>query len=95
MRVGIIFSGAIVAVGASRRVRPQFFQPGLVILMQPALVVVNENGCGNVHGVDQTKAFADATLANEFLNLRRDVNESASARNFKPEMLGERFHLNI
>ena len=91
MGVGIIFAGAIVPISAGRLVRRQFFQPDLVIVMEPALVVVNENGCGNVHRVDQAKAFANATLANEFLNLWRDVNESASARNFKPEILGERF----
>ena len=91
MGVGIIFAGAIVPVGAGGLVWRQFFQPDLVIVMEPALVVINKNGRGNVHGVDQTKTFADAALGNEFLNLWRDVNESASARNFKPEMLGKRF----
>ena len=63
--------------------------------MKAWFVVVDEYRSRDVHGVDQAKAFADTTLANEFLNLWRDVNESASARYFKPEMLGERFHLDI
>src|SRR5450432_1527089 len=90
--IGVVFAGAIVPVGAGRRVRRQLFQPDLVVVMEPALVVVDEHGRGDVHGVNQTKAFAHAALTNEFLNLRRDVDEPAPAGNFKPEIFGERFH---
>ena len=37
----------------------------------------------DVHGVDQAKAFADAALTNDFLNLRCDVDEAIQA----PELL--------
>jgi hypothetical protein len=90
--VGVIFAGAIVPVGVGRRVRRQFLQPDLVIVMKPALVVVDEDGRGDVHGVDQAEAFAHGALTHEFLNLRRDVDEPAPRRNFKPEIFGERFH---
>ena len=90
--VGVIFAGAIVPVGAGRRVRRQFFQPDVVIVMESALIVVDEDRRGDVHGVDQAKAFAHAALTDEFLDLRRDVDEPAPARNFKPEIFGERFH---
>ena len=91
--VGVVFAGAVVSIGGGRRVRREFFQPDVVIVMQPALVVVDEDRCGDVHGVDQTKAFAHAALIDEFLDLRRDVDEAASVRNFKPKMFGERFHV--
>ena len=92
MGVGVIFAGAIVAVSAGRRVRREFFEPDLVIVMESTLVVVNEDGRRNVHGVDQAQAFAHAALAHELRNLRRDVEEAAPAGDFKPEMFGERFH---
>jgi hypothetical protein len=45
MRVGVIFLGAIVTVLADRLVWSQFFQPVVVILVQAALVVVDEHTC--------------------------------------------------
>ena len=45
-----------------------------------------------MHGVDEAKAFGHAALTNESFNLRRDVDESASIRDFEPKMFSERFH---
>jgi len=33
--------------------RCQLFQPSFVVGVQPLLVIVDENGCGNVHGIDE------------------------------------------
>ena len=60
--------------------------------MESRLIVVDEHRGGDVHGVDQTKAFSHAASVNELLNLRCDVNESASIRYFEPKMFSERFH---
>jgi hypothetical protein len=72
--------------------RREFFQPHLVVVMKTRLVVVNEHRSSDVHGVDQTKAFHYAAPVNEFLDLRRDVDEPASIRYFEPKMFSERFH---
>jgi hypothetical protein len=45
-----------------------------------------------VHGVNQTKTLHYAAPMNEFLDLRRDVDESPSIGNFEPKMFSERFH---
>ncbi len=60
--------------------------------MEPRLIVIDEHRSGDVHGVDQTKALHYAAPMNEFLDLRRDIDEPASIRNFKPKMFSERFH---
>jgi hypothetical protein len=44
-----------------------------------------------MHGVDKTKAFSHAAPMNKFLDLRRDIDEPASIRNFEPKMFSERF----
>ena len=56
---------------------------------KPGFVVVNEYRSGDVHRVDQTKAFGHAAPLNEFLDLRRDIDEPASIRYFKPKMISE------
>ena len=89
--VRVIFAGAIVPVSVCGRVRRKFFQPDFVIVVEPTLIVVDEDGRGDVHGVDQAKAFAHPALANELFDLRRDVDEPAPAGDFKPEILRERF----
>ena len=57
--------------------------------MKPRLIVVDEHRGGDVHGVDQTKAFQHAASVNEFLDLRRNIDEPASIWNFKPKMFSE------
>ncbi len=50
MGVGVVFAGAVMAVGAGRLVRRQFLEPDFVIVVEAGLVVVNEDRGGNVHG---------------------------------------------
>jgi len=62
-------------------------------MMKPRFIVVNEHRGSDVHGVDQTKAFSYAAPMNDFLDLRRDIDEPASIRDFEPKMFSERFQL--
>ena len=92
MGVGVVFAGPIVAIAGGRRMRSQFLQPHLVVVMESWFIVINEHGRSDVHGVDQTKAFGHAALVNEFLDLWCNVDEPASIRYFEPKMFSERFH---
>lgn len=89
MGVSVVFAGPVMSIGARRRVRRQFFQPQLIVVMKPRFIVVDEYRSGDVHGVHQTKTLYHAALVNKFLNLRRDVDEPASIRYFKPKMFSE------
>ena len=91
MCVSVVFAGPIVTIARGRRVRREFFQPKLVIVMEPRLIVIDEDRSRNVHGVDQTKAFGHAASVNKFLDLRRDIDEPASIRYLEPKMFSERF----
>jgi hypothetical protein len=95
MGIGIVLAGAVVAILGSWRMRRKFFEPDLIIVKQAFLGVVNENGGGDVHGVDEAKALADAAFADQFLNRRCDVHESPAIGNFKPQLLGERLHSSL
>ena len=44
-----------------------------------------------MHGIDQAEPFGHTTLANELLDVRRDVDEAASSGDFEPEMFGKGF----
>ena len=57
--------------------------------MKTWFVVVDEYRSGNVHGVHQTKTFHYAAPVDEFINLRRDIDESTSIRDVKPKMFSE------
>ena len=59
--------------------------------MESRLIVVDEHRGGDVHGVNQAKAFGHAAPLNEFLDLRCDVDEPAPIRHFEPKMFSERF----
>ncbi len=89
MGVGVIFTSPVVSIGAGRSVRRQFFQPHLIVVMKTRFVVVDEYRGRDVHGVDQTKTFSHAATMDEFIDLRRDIDEPASIGYFKPKMLSE------
>jgi hypothetical protein len=46
-----------------------------------------------MHGIHQTNALFDPAFSDQFLNRNGDVDESPAIRDFKPKMLGERFHV--
>ena len=92
VRVGVILAGAVVVVGGHGLVRGELFEPLVVVAVQPALVVVDEDAGGDVHRVDQAQSFADATLAQAFVDLGGDVDEGAARGDVEPEFLTIAFH---
>ena len=72
--------------------RREFFQPYVVVVVQAALVVVDEDGRGDVHRVHQHQPFVDAGLAEAFIDLGRDVDERTAAFDLEPEFLAVTFH---
>lgn len=44
VRVGVVFTGAVMMVTVNRFVRCQLFQPNFIIVQQPALIVIDEDG---------------------------------------------------
>jgi hypothetical protein len=91
--VSVVFASPVVPICVRWCVRSEFFQPHLVIVMEPRLIVIDEHRSGDVHGVDQTKTLHYAAPVNQFLDLRCDVDEPASVRYFEPKMFRERFHI--
>ena len=53
VRIGVVFARAVMKILADGFMRGEFFQPGFVIVMQPALIVVDEDRGGDVHGIDK------------------------------------------
>jgi hypothetical protein len=50
------------------------------------------NAWCDMHRIDEAEAFFDAALADEVFDCVGDVDESAAAFDFEPEVFGERFH---
>ena len=81
--VPVIFARAIVLVAADWFMWGEFFEPAFVVFVQSTLIVVYENACGYVHGIYEAQSFADATLCNRLLHLRRYMNKVHSRRNIE------------
>src|SRR5947209_142211 len=84
MRVGVIFAGPVVFIFRDWFVGRQSFQPLRVIIVQPALVVVDEDGSRNMHRVHEAKAFRNAAFAQAVFDLARDVDKREPGRHFEP-----------
>src|ERR1700730_8021898 len=72
--------------------RCQPFQPSFVVGVQPLLVIVDENGRGNVHGIDERYALLNIALLQGGLDLRSDIEKRPSPRRFEPQLLAKRPH---
>jgi len=92
MGIAIAFPGPVVPVARNGFVGGQFLQPLIIILMQPRLVIVNEHGGGDVHGVDKGQAFPDAALLEAGLYLGSDVHKSPLGGNIEPQLLAKALH---
>jgi hypothetical protein len=88
VRVGVVFPGAVVLILRDGFVGRQALQPDFIVVMEARLVVIDKNGGGDVHGVDQAEALLDAALAHEVLDLVGYVDEAAPVGDVEPEMLG-------
>ena len=53
VRVGIVLAGLVVMIAANGFVWRELFEPGFVIVMQSAFVVIDEDRRGDVHGIYQ------------------------------------------
>ena len=93
VRIGIVFPGIVVTVLPDRLVRRQFLQPLLVIVVQSSLVIVDEDGRRDVHGVYESESFLDAALKKALLYMRGDIDEGTAGRNVEPEFFAVAFHM--
>src|SRR5262249_2528052 len=76
-----------------RRVeRGQLLQPDAEVVVQPALVVVDEDGTCDVHAVDQDQPLLDAALGHGVLHLRRDVHERHLRGDVERQIFGVGLH---
>jgi len=93
VRIGVVFPGIVVAVLVDWFVRRQFLQPLLIIVVKSPLVIVDEDGRRDVHGIYESESFLDAALAKALSYLRSDIDETAAGRNVEPEFFSVAFHM--
>ena len=72
--------------------RRQCFQPLGIIVMQAALVVVDEDRSRDVHCVHQAEPFGDSALAHTLFHLAGDVDEGKPGRDVEPQLPAEALH---
>jgi len=92
MGVAVILARAVVFVAADWFMWGKFFEPAFVIIVQSALIVVYEDACGYVHGIYEAQSFADATLCNRLLHLRRYMNKVHSRGDVEGQVFRMAFH---
>ena len=92
MGVGVVFAGVIVVILGIRLFGGEFFEPAFPVFEETGLIVVDENGGGDVHGVDEDEAIFDAGGLDGFLDVAGDVDEAAAVGEVEPEFLTMGLH---
>ena len=89
--VGIVFTG-IVAVLGHRLMGRQLFEPYVIVVVEPGLIIVNEDGSRDMHRIAEDEAFPDAAVPQTFFHLGCNIDECPPGRHGKPEFLPIAFH---
>ena len=74
---------AVMVVQTVGFLRGQSFQPLLIILMQTALVIIDEYAGCDVHRVHQHQSFLDSALGNRVLYHLGDIDPAPPGRDMK------------
>ena len=61
----------------------------LYVLYKNFFGVVDKDAGGDVHGIDEAEALADAAFSDQLLDGMGDIDKAPAAGDFKPEMFGE------
>jgi hypothetical protein len=83
MGIGVIFS-MVMVVTRIGFLRCQPFQPGLEIVMQSGIIVINEHTGGDMHGITQQQSFPDTAFLKTIANSRRNIDQLAPLSRLKP-----------
>jgi len=84
MGVRIIFAHIMPVLGDGR-VRRQFFQPFLIVMVQAGFIIVDKDGSRDVHGVHEYKALSDAALFQASFHLGSHIDQGSSGAHMKPQ----------
>jgi hypothetical protein len=52
--------------------------------MQPGFIIIDEDGCCNVHCVDQSKTLGNTAFSEALFNFICNVDKSSPGRNIEP-----------
>jgi len=89
--VPVVLPRPVVEILRDRIVRCEPLQPTFIVIVETALVIVDEDGCGDMHRVAEQQSFFDSALSQGCLNLRRDVDECPSSGNVEPKFFSVAF----
>jgi hypothetical protein len=89
--IGIILTNIVMILGY-RFMGRQFLQPDIVIVVQAALIVINENAGCDVHGIDQYQPLLDPAFVNALLDLAGDIDKRSPGGHFEPQFFAIAFH---
>ena len=88
--VGVVFAGLVVLVIGA--LGGELFEPLADVFDEAALVVIDVDGGGDVHGRDEAEAVTDAAAADDGLDLVSDVDHLFALAGVEGEVFGVGFH---
>lgn len=89
VRIGIVFTGAVVMILRRWLMRREHFQPVVVVMQQAVFSIVDLDAGCDVHGINQAEAFLHAAFVDQSLNLVCDMEIIPPVRRLKPKMFGQ------
>ena len=92
MGIGVVFTGTVVLVVGGGGMRGELLQPTFEIVVQPRFIVIDENGGGDVHGIDEAQPLLNATFTDEARDGIGNIDEPAATGNLEPELFRQTFH---
>src|SRR5215208_495697 len=91
--ISVIFAGIVMAILIHWFMRSEPLQPLIVIAVESAFVIVDEDGRCYMHAVHQQEAFLDSAFADRLFHLWGDVHKSAPGWDIERQFFAVGFHI--
>jgi hypothetical protein len=91
--IAVVLARTVMAIPGDGFVGSKPFKPVFIILMEAPFVIVDENLCRDVHGIDQHQPFLDPAFDQAGLDLRCNVEKGPPVRKIEPKFLTIGFHI--
>ena len=89
--IGIVFI-SIMAILTMGFFRGKFFQPYLIVMVKPGLIIIDKDRCCYMHSVYKYKSILNAAFFCKPLYFIMNRNDSPTLRNIHPYFFSQCFH---
>jgi hypothetical protein len=92
MGIAVIFAGSVVPVCGMGVIGNKSFEPCFIVMVEAGFIVIDDDTCRNMHGVDKAQTFLDAGFSESCFDFVCNIKDGSSCGDIEIKDFSVRFH---